>query len=96
MYTYRVVLDAYNSRSLCDGARVVTYAQGYNRSRALARIGTVYVAGDGTVSDAITPWPGSNNLPAGPHTVRSLPEWTVVSMRVVDRPGRARVISECV
>lgn len=95
MYTYRIVLDAFNSRSSVAGARVVTYSQGWNRDDALRKIGTVNIAGDGTVSDGLTPWPGTNNLPSGPPvTARGLPEWEVVSMRSVKAAGTARIVWE--
>lgn len=92
MYTYRIVLDAYNSRDCrARSARVVTYSQGHTRAAALRRIGTVFVAQDGTVSDGINSWPGATNLPSGPYECRSLPEWDVVSIRTVSKAGVARI-----
>lgn len=92
MYTYRIVLDAYSSRTQVPGARVITYSRGYSRTDALRKIGLVHIAPDGTVSDGINPWPGTNNLPPGPHTARSLPEWEVIAMRAVKHPGTARLV----
>lgn len=92
MYTYRIVLDAYHSRSQVPGARVVTYSRGYNRIDAISKIGLVHIAPDGTVSDGINPWPGTINLPPGPHTARSLPEWEVINMRAVKKPGTPRIL----
>lgn len=94
MYTYRIVLDAYSSRGNVPSARVVTFSQGHNRADAMRRIGTVYIAQDGTVSDGITPWPGSINLPAGPHTARALPEYELVSIRSVTSAGTPRIAWE--
>lgn len=45
------------------------------------------------MSDGINPWPGTLNLPAGPHEARSLPEWDVQSIRAVTRPGTPRLIT---
>jgi len=92
MYTYRIVIEAWNSRATYAGARLVTYSRGWNRADALRRIGTVYVGQDGTVSDGISPWAGSNNLPGDPAGARNFPEWDVTSMRSVARPGRARLL----
>lgn len=101
MYTYRIVLDAFNSgRSALSfarptrGARVVTYSQGFSRADAIRKIGTVMIAQDGTVSDGIRDWPGARNLPAGPYESRGLPEWDVVSIRSVKRLGTARIVHE--
>jgi hypothetical protein len=94
MYTYRIVLDAYNSRSAAPSARVVTYSRGFNRENALSKIRAIYIAQDGSVSDGINVWPGSNNLPAGNVKARYLPEWEIVSMRAVIKAGHARIVSE--
>ncbi len=94
MYTYRIVLDAFNSRTDARSARVVTYSPGIDRADALRKIGTIYVAANGQVSDGFDPWPGSNALPAGPYVVRSLPEWDIVSIRSVPKRGAARIIHE--
>ena len=95
MYTYRIVLDAHNSRDpRAKSARVVTYSQGWNRQDALRRIGTVRIGQDGTVSDGIHEWPGTRNLPAGSVQARSLPEWSVVSIRSVLAVGKARILAE--
>lgn len=91
MYTYRIVLDAYNSRSNARSARVVTYSRGYDRTDAMRRLGSVHIAQDGTVSDGINVWPGARNLPAGPIECRSLPEWDIVSIRSVRTPGIAHI-----
>ncbi len=93
MYTYRIVLDAYNTRDMsARSARVLTYSQGHNRQEALRRIGAVYIGRDGSVSDGIHPWPGS---PAtGPIQARYLPEWEVVSIRAVKASGTARILAE--
>lgn len=93
MYTYRIVLDAYDSRSSARGARVVTYAAGHNRRTAIARLGSIRIAEDGTVSDDGR-WPGTNNLPRGPYASRSLPEWFVVSVRSMPKRGTSRIIWE--
>lgn len=93
-YTYRITLDAYDSRRSVPGARVVTYSRGFNRADALRRIGTVYIAADGTVSDGLTTWPGSNNLPSGQYVARGLPEWSAVSIRSVKSAGKARIVWE--
>lgn len=93
MHTYRIVLDAYDSRSSARGARVVTYAYGFNRSAAIARLGSIRIAPDGTVSDD-RPWPGTNNMPAGTYQSRSLPEWDVVSVRSVPKRGTPRMLWE--
>lgn len=94
MYTYRIVLDAYDSRSTVSGARVVTYSYGVNREAALRRLGTICIASDGTVSDGIRPWVGVNNLPTGTGMARFLPEWEVISVRSVPTTAIARVIAE--
>lgn len=95
MYTYRIVLDAYNSRHPeFPSARVVTYSQGFNRAEALRKIGTVNIAPDGTVSDGLSRWPGTNNMPAGPIKARNLPEWDIVSMRSVKAVGVPRILAE--
>ena len=95
MLTYRFVLDAYNSRGGVPGARVVTYSQGFDRREALHRIGSVRIASNGTVSDGINVWPGTRNMPRGSVTrERALPEYVVVSARVVKVAGRARILSE--
>ncbi len=94
MYTYRIVLDAFNSHSRCKGARVVTYSRGIDRADALRKIGTVMIARDGTVSDGINPWPGSDNLPNGPIESRGLPEWTLASIRTVPTAGTPRIVWE--
>jgi hypothetical protein len=91
MYTYRIVLDAYNSRATVPGARVVTYSRGWNRAEAMRRIGCVRIAQDGTVSDGIAPWPGTNNIPAGSVVARSLPEWDIVSIRSVRSAGTPHI-----
>ncbi len=94
MYLYRVVLDAFNSRDPgVRGARVATYTRGIDRDDALRRLRTVYVASNGTVSDGINPWPGTDSMGPGV-TGRSLPEYDVVSMRSVKRAGTPRVLAE--
>jgi hypothetical protein len=96
MYTYRIVLDAYNSRdSHARSARVVTYARGFTRQEAFRRIGSIRIASDGTVSDGINDWPGTRNMPRGNVTTeRSLPEYTTVSVRAVKSAGKARILCE--
>ncbi len=95
MYTYRIVVDAWDSGDPSKKpARVLTYAQGHNRTKALRTLKTIFIAQDGTVSDGIHEWPGTLNLPPGPHQVRWLPEWEVVSMRVVKHSGTPRIIAE--
>lgn len=94
MYIYRIVLDAYDSRSSAMGARVVTYSRGHNRQAALRALGSVTIAQDGTVREGGVPWPGTNNMPPGPYVARSLPEWDMVSMRVVGKRGRAHIVWE--
>lgn len=94
MYTYRFVLDAYNSRSNARSARVVTYSQGFNRAEAMRRIGCVRIAQDGTVSDGIQAWPGTLNMPPGSVEARNLPEWDIVSIRSVGKVGTPRVLVE--
>lgn len=96
MYTYRIVLDAYNSRSAsAKPARVVTYSQGWNRDDAMRKLRTIYIASNGAVSDCITPWPGTRNMPKGSVTTeRHLPEWDVVSVRAVKTAGTAKILSE--
>lgn len=95
MFTYRIVLNAYSSRSDVKGAQVVTYSQGHNRAEALRRVGTVHIASSGVVSDGITPWPGTWNMPRGNVTTeRFLPEYEVVSMRSVPKAGTARILAE--
>lgn len=95
MYTYRIVLDAYNSRSeRAKSARIVTYSHGYNRADALRRIKTIYIASCGKVSDGFTEWPGERNLPTGRFQSRHLPEWEVVSIRSVGSAGTPRILSE--
>ncbi len=93
MYLYRVVLDAYDTRAIPSvrGARVVTYTHGWNRDEALRRLGTIYVASNGVVSDGINPWPGTNSMGPGV-TGWSLPEWEVVSIRAVKRAGTPHVV----
>lgn len=94
MFIYRIVLDAYDTRNMRRrGARVVTYAEGYNREAAMRRIGTIMIARDGTVSDDQR-WPGSDKLPDGPYESRSLPEWDRVSIRVVAKRGTPRILWE--
>lgn len=95
MYTYRIVLDAYDSRRDVASARVVTYSQGFNRTEALRRIGPIRISSAGVVSDGISEWPGTNNMPRGTATSeRSLPEYTLVSMRSVSAVGTPRIIAE--
>lgn len=95
MYTYRIVLDAYNSRHPeFPSARVLTYSRGFDRADALRKIGSVKIAQDGTVSDGLTVWPGTNNMPAGPVKPRSLPEWDIVSIRSVKSAGTPRILAE--
>lgn len=95
MPIYRIVLDAYNSRDTkAKSARVVTYSQGWNRDAALAKLRTIQIGQDGTVSDGLTPWPGTNSLPDGPHEARSLPEWEVVAIRATKKSGHARILAE--
>lgn len=86
MPLFRLDLDCYDSRDPAKpGARVRTYARGYRLDTALSKIKAVRIAQDGTVSDGINPWPGADNLPPGPHTARSLPEWRVIeAVRVVN------------
>lgn len=91
MYTYRIVLNAFNSRSAVAGARVVTYSRGFDRADAMRRLGSIYIARNGAVSDGFGPWPGSDNLPDGPYVARHLPEWEVVNVRTVKRAGTARI-----
>lgn len=93
MYLYRIVLDVYNSRSTARGARVVTYAEGWDRASALRRLGAIKIARDGTVSDDRR-WPGVDNLPAGPYAPRVLPEWQRVSVRAVRKRGTPRILWE--
>lgn len=95
MYTYRIVLDAFDSRHNVRGARVMTYSQGFNRWDAYRRIGSIRISSAGTVSDGIHAWPGWNNMPRGNATTeRGLPEWTVVSVRSVPKSGTPRIIAE--
>jgi hypothetical protein len=94
MYTYRIVLDAYDSRSNARSARVVTFSRGYDRADAMRRIGSVRIAQDGTVSDGLTPWPGTRNMPPGPVVARSLMEWEIVSIRSVKSAGTPRIVWE--
>jgi hypothetical protein len=96
MYTYRIVLDAYNSREPnFKSARVVTYSRGVNRDNALRRLGTIHISSMGVVSDGINTWPGTNNMGRGNVTQeRHLPEYTVVSIRSVKKVGRSRILSE--
>lgn len=95
MFTYRIVLDAYNSRASVPGARVVTYSRGCDRADAMRRLGSVRISSAGTVSDGVNTWPGTNNMPRGSVTVeRSLPEWEVVSVRSVRTAGTARILAD--
>ena len=95
MYTYRIVLDAYDSARNVPGAIVVTYSRGYNRDEALRRIGPVRISSAGAVSDGLTPWPGTRNMPMGNVTPeRYLPEWRALSMRSVKSAGTARILSD--
>jgi hypothetical protein len=94
VYTYRIVLDAYNSRSSVRGARVVTYSRGFNRAGAMRKIGSVRIASDGTVSDGLSAWPGTRNMPRGNVQERSLMEWEIVSIRSVPTAGKARIVHE--
>lgn len=94
MYIYRIVLDAYDSRHGARSARVVTYSQGYNRNEALKRLGNIYIASNGLVSDGIYPWPGNLNLPRGSIESRTLPEYNLVNIRVVKKRGRPHILSE--
>jgi hypothetical protein len=95
MYTYRIVIDGYNAMPMgARPARVVTYAQGYDRTDALRRIRSLCVAQDETVSDGIRPWPGTRNLPAGNVVARTFREWSVVSMRSVRAVGRPHILAE--
>ena len=92
---YEVTVDAYNSRSgVSRGARVITYSRGYNEKSAYRGIFPIMIASDGTVSDAIRPWPGTNNLPKGDIQERSLPEGQIVSVTEVDTPGTPRIVYE--
>ncbi len=98
MYTYRIVLDAYDSRNTAArGARVVLYVQGHNRDSAFARIRTVAIDTAGRVFPSCSRddgWIGTNNMPHGDVTARTLPEWTVVSIRAVKAAGKSRVLAE--
>lgn len=95
MYTYRIVLSAYNTRAAdAKPATVLTYSRGYDRADALRKLRTIYIARDGSVSDGINVWPGSNNLPAGPVQARHLPEYAVESIRTVRKPGTPRILAE--
>lgn len=94
MYTYRVILDAFNSRSAAPGARVVTYTRGHTRRNALRRIGTIHISSAGAVSDGLTLWPGTRNMPTGTITARTLPEWELVSIRAVNTPATPRILWE--
>lgn len=95
VYTYRIVIDGYNTMPAgTRSARVVTYSQGYDRTDALRRIRSLCVAQDGTVSDGIRPWPGTRNMPAGNVAPRTFREWSVVSMRSVRAAGRPHILAE--
>lgn len=94
MYAYRVVVDAFNSRAAVPGARVVTYTRGHNRQDALRRLGTIHISSAGAVSDGLTLWPGTRNMPTGTITARTLPEWELVSIRAVNRTATPRILWE--
>lgn len=95
MYTYRIVLDAFGAIPHgAPPARILTFSRGWNRDDALRKLGTVRIGPDGTVSDGFTPWPGTNNLPAGPITPRSFVEYEVVTIRSVPKRGAARILAE--
>ncbi len=98
MYTYRIVLDAYDSRRNVNGARVAVYMQGVDRAHAFSRLrGPIGIDSAGTAFTSLSNadgWVGTNNMPPGPVVPRSLPEYVTVSVRAVKAAGRNRMLWE--